>query len=285
MIACLLVGGLLIFTGIYLVIGPMPNRAPVSAGGNTTTAQGVEVAAGSQFNTAGLAAIDVETREIDVSVYEAADRVVEIEMSDSAADRIIAWREGDTLYVREKEDSVSDDSWGSDEITLLIPKGGQGTLSITTTSGDIRIGGGFRGDGLTAELTTVSGDLSAIGARLAALSCVSSSGEVFVGLMNVYGPLSVRTTSGTVLFDDSSAEDSLVETESGTVSIWAFNAPSLTVKTVSGYMDLDIPGRETDYTVTVSTESGRIEGVQNRTGGQRNMTLSSVSGDIDVSFG
>ena len=282
MIVCVVIGVLLIIAG----------RGAGSTNGfdseNTETV--------GKFDLAGIASIQVEVQGLDVRVYDGWNKAIEVGVSASAKKNVQVWQQDDTLYVRQKGGS------GRGQIDIWLPKGGQGTLSVLSNSGEVRVSG-IRASDMDVELATVSGAISVYGTRMNYLNASTTSGELYLGEVEVYGPLELNTVSGylncydietqdinigsvsgDIFVSDAIAEYIQVRTTSGDVNISDIDTTDVIVQTTSGDMWLTLPGAEDDYSVTLSTVSGHIEGVRERVVGEGNLALSSVSGDIKVTF-
>lgn len=291
MIVCIVLGLSLVIAGIF--VGMREGFSSDSDYWETETVLELDIGS--------LSAIEIETKGMDVHVYDGWSKTVEVDVSVKCVKDVQVWEHEGTLYVRDKSGN-SFRAGDRGQILIWLPKGGQGVLSVTTESGDASVSG-IRGESLDVRLTTASGDLSVYSSRIKSLTGDTASGDFYLNEVEVYGPMKlssvsgylnyydvesedavIETTSGDVFVSDALAETMSVKTVSGDVNISDIGTQALTVSTTSGDMWLTLPDRPEDYSVKVNTVSGDINGVENRTGGRRDLVLSSVSGDIRVTF-
>ena len=292
MIVCLILGLLLILVGSFVGIAE-----GIGVGGFADDWETETVA---EFPIAEISAIEVEVQGMDVSIYDGWNKTIEVDVSVSKTQNVQVWQQGSTLYVRQKESGKLGTDSG--RIIIRLPKGGAGTISVLSASGDVGVSG-VRGEDFAVELATVSGDLYVYGSRLSALTCSTTSGDLSLNEVEVYGPtklstisgylncydleaedVAMETTSGAVYSSDVLADSLSAKTTSGTVNISDIAIPDVAVETTSGDVWLTLPGEPEDYTVKLSTVSGDVEGVRERTGGKWDLAVSTTSGDVWVSF-
>ena len=293
MIFCIALGLLLVITGLYVGVAERTRGMPDDDWDMGTT----------EFDLSTVSAIEIETQGIDVCIYDGWNKTIEVDVPTSISGIVQIRQQGDTLYVRQKDNSGFTTTLSSNpEIILWMPKGGQGTMSVLTQSGDIRVSG-LRGNDIAVSLAAVSGEISIYGSRLGSLKASTTSGDLYLGEVEVYGRMDLdtssgylncydvetvdagmETTSGDVYLSDYLGETLSVKTTSGDVTLSDIGVPELRAATTSGDIWLTLPGTEEDYTVALSTVSGHMEGVRARTGGERKLDVSTVSGDVKVTF-
>jgi len=126
--------------------------------------------------------------------------------------------------------------FGSPKLTVYLPNGEYGDLTVKATTGDIEIKN-LIVDAINLHLTT--GD-----AKLTDLSCTRLSLDATTGdaaLKNVIttGSLKLKATTGDVKFDGCDAADIFIKLTTGDVTGNLLTGKIFTVKTTTG--DIDVP--------------------------------------------
>ena len=167
--------------------------------------------------------------------------------------------EGNTLTVTRPEPSVGQRLFHHDdddpEVTIYLPAGNYGALTVSTTSGDIETAGqlGFA----SANLTTVSGDIDLNGSVGGKVVCNTTSGDVELRCPTA-GDVEISTTSGDAELNDSYIQSLKVVSVSGDASLERVTAAgAVTIETTSGDVELE---RSDAASLTISTTSGEVEG-------------------------
>ena len=179
------------------------------------------------------------------------------------------------------------------ELTLYLPAGNYGALTVTTTSGDVETSAQL--NFASASLTTVSGDIDLNGAVNGPVTCLSTSGDIElrcptagavqiettsgdVELTGCYvDSLNVLSTSGDIDLEHSVAAGAIViDTTSGEISLERADAASLTLSTVSGEVEGSLL---TSKNFSVSTSLGRVS-VPTADPAGAPCTVTTTSGDI-----
>ena len=141
------------------------------------------------------------------------------------------------------------------EITVYLPAGNYGALSVSTTSGDIEASAqlGFA----SADLTTVSGDIELYGAVSGKVNCSTTSGDVELRCPTA-GDVTINSTSGDAELADSYIQSLNVLTVSGDVDLErTVAAGAIVAETTSGDIELE---RADAASLTLTTTSGEVEG-------------------------
>ena len=140
---------------------------------------------------------------------------------------------------------------------------GEGKISLITASGDIDIAS-LTSPELTAS--TVSGDVDIEGLNCAAFGVKTVSGDMELTGINATQRSSLYSVSG------------------DTGLRLAIPCAELSVESVSGDVDIDLPGFESLYTVNVRTRSGDTNINGAACAGPNTVSVRSVSGDVDIDF-
>lgn len=289
MIVCVTVGILLMIVGASLLSSGSDDSAPWDADDWDTETVG-------SYEMAEVTAVEVATQGMNVRLYDGWENTIQVDVSSHALDRVDCALSGGVLTVDEVE------TGRGGEIDLWLPKGCVGALSVSTVSGEIDVSS-VRGDSVDYTLTTSSGMLNLYESRLRSLTASTASGDIYISDAEVYGSMAVAAASGYVNVYGLEGRDGKITAESGDVDIYDAqigsltvgtaggdvyledsDIPALTVGTVSGDVDLSLPGTPEDYTVTISTDTGHVDGVRSRTGGTRTLSVTTSSGDVEASF-
>ncbi len=210
---------------------------------------------------------------------------------------VLATQSGD-IHASEIAGDVAADAASGD----IAIEGVIGNVSASTASGDIAA---VRVSGQSFKATTQSGDVSLSEATTPNVSIESVSGDASV--KNISGhTLRVRAVSGDAEASDVTFEESIhLDTVSGTVVLeprGPLNKGAITLATVSGDASLRLPP-DTDAALEINTKSGDVQAKFKQGSGSEKkveasgmvvvtetigagagarLTLTSVSGDIDV---
>lgn len=187
--------------------------------------------------------ISVTDYYADVQFRVSRDGSVSVVTRDAADVTHTVRVEGNTLTVTRPEPSVGQRLFHHDdddpEVTIYLPAGNYGALTVSNTSGDIESAAqlGFA----SANLTTVSGDIDLNGPVSGKIVCNTTSGDVELERSDA-ASLTISTTSGEV-------EGSLLTSKNFAVSssIGRVSAPTAdpagapcTVTTTSGDIRLTV---------------------------------------------
>lgn len=148
------------------------------------------------------------------------------------------------------------------KITLYLPDHYNGSLSIATVDGDIRVYGVSASD-LTVK--TTDGDISVNRTHInGAASCKTTDGDITVGSITA-AEASLKTTDGDILLDR------------------PLVSGRITARTTDGGIKGLLAGRDLDYSFSVRVVDGRSN-VRSGGNGRTLCELKTVDGNIDVSF-
>jgi len=241
----------------------------------------------------------IETDSADVVIDKAEDGKLDFEyVNDGTPNQQLAYKfdvkqEGDTVRVTCKK-QLSKTSFFNFipvpdiTVTAHIPAG-LDRLDVHVVSGDVTI------DDVnlsTLAITTVSGNVDTNNTNAGNASISSMSGDINIDNTNS-SVLSVKTVSGDVLFAGSVSNANAVTT-SGDLEIKASGMKDLAVSTVSGDTSIELKNA-TGYRANIKSVSGDMgirlgeegssylrSGSYTLGDGSCNITVSSVSGDIDI---
>ncbi len=186
--------------------------------------------------------------------------------------------EGGTLTISRPEPTVGQRLFHHEdddpEVTVYLPAGNYGALTVNTTSGDVEAAAqlGFA----SASLTTVSGDVDLNGSVAGKVTVATTSGDVELRCPTA-GEVEVNTTSGDTELSDSYIQSLKVLSVSGEVSLERTTAAgAVTIDTSSGDVDLE---RADAASLAITTTSGEVEGSLLTA---KNFAVSSTVGRISV---
>lgn len=285
MIVCVVLGAVMMFVGVVLLDGSGSNY------------DDWETETLGSYEMSQVTAIRITAQEMNVYLYDGWEKTIRVDVSSRAVDRVHCGLGSDGVL------TVEETALGNGgDINLWLPKGCIGTLTASTDSGELSVIS-VRGDSMEYTLTTGSGRLSTYGSRLKSLTAATESGDLSLYETEVYGPTIASTANGNMYIDNLEGQESrvttvsgdvdiynaqgtamTVETSSGNITVQEGNIPTLSVITVSGDVGLDLPGTPEDYTVTLSTTTGHVDGIRERTGGTRALSVTTASGDVEASF-
>jgi DUF4097 and DUF4098 domain-containing protein YvlB len=167
---------------------------------------------------------------------------------------------------------------------LQIPKSFDGSLSLSTVSGNIKVYRLAPIDELTVETTSGTLDISEVEVA-DRLHVESASGNIAVTDVSAARGV-LRTTSGTTGLDglrfDAEFEAHSI---SGDIRFERLQASRLTFGSTSGNIRGAIVGNPEDYVIESHTTSGRVSLPPGSAGTARNsLVVRTVSGDMDIEF-
>lgn len=186
--------------------------------------------------------------------------------------------EGGTLTISRPEPTVGQRLFHHEdddpEVTVYLPAGNYGALTVNTTSGDVEAAAqlGFA----SASLTTVSGDVDLNGSVAGKVTVATTSGDVELRCPTA-GEVEVNTTSGDTELSDSYIQSLKILSVSGEVSLERTTAAgAVTIDTSSGEVEGSLL---TAKNFAVSSTVGRIS-VPNADPAAGPCTVTTTSGDI-----
>lgn len=222
--------------------------------------------------------ISVTDYYADVQFRVSRDGSVSVVTRDAADVTHTVRVEGNTLTVTRPEPSVGQRLFHHDdddpEVTIYLPAGNYGALTVSNTSGDIESAAqlGFA----SANLTTVSGDIDLNGPVSGKIVCNTTSGDAELNDSYIQS-LKVVSVSGDASLERVTAAGAVtIETTSGDVELERSDAASLTISTTSGEVEGSLL---TSKNFAVSSSIGRVSApAADPAGGP--CTVTTTSGDI-----
>ena len=159
------------------------------------------------------------------------------------------------------------------EITVYLPAGNYGALSVSTTSGDIELYGAVSGK---VNCNTTSGDVELRCPTAGDVTINSTSGDAELADSYIQS-LNVLTVSGDVDLERTVAAGAIVaETTSGDIDLERADAASLTLTTTSGEVEGSLLSAKN---FAVSSTMGRVM-APNADPAAGPCTVTTMSGDI-----
>lgn len=205
-------------------------------------------------------------------------------------------------------------SFGNPKITVSLPQGEYGTLSITSDTGDVEVPGDFTFERMDIsehtgdvtsfasaseeiKITTSTGAIRVEGVSAGAMDLSVSTGNVTVSGVTCRGDVGIHVSTGRTRVTDTAckrvvskgstgdvtltnviaAEQCFIERSTGDVRFEGSDAPEILVKTDTG----DVTGTLlTDKVFIVQTDTGRVDVPKTTTGGRCEITTD--TGDIRI---
>jgi DUF4097 and DUF4098 domain-containing protein YvlB len=241
-------------------------------------------------------------------VYEGVAHDVVIERTDNPDLELTYWYndqqnyesdyKGSTLRIEEKYEFrlfVFDFDFSNHTTVLRIPTSFDGSLSLTTSSGAIKVYRLASIDELTVETTSGNLDISEVEVA-DTLRVESVSGDVTIAEVTATQGI-LRTTSGNCTLDELRFGAQFeAESVSGTIRLERLQAPRITFASTSGNIRGSIVGDPQDYVIETHTTSGRVllpSGSANAGSGaagsgaagtSNSLAIETISGDIEIDF-
>ncbi|MBN1778066.1 MAG: DUF4097 family beta strand repeat protein [Clostridiales bacterium] len=158
----------------------------------------------------------------------------------------------------------------------------EGDLSIQTVSGSVSF---FKSTAMGGmEIKTTSGGVTAAELSAAAFYLKTTSGRVELSQLQCEGDVTLESVSGSLQLADVSCAGFAAKTVSGGIHFHGLTADTIELKGTSGSINGSVNGTQDEYGVSVSTVSGKSN-LQNAAGsGGKKLTLSTVSGGIEIQF-
>lgn len=136
----------------------------------------------------------------------------------------------------------------------------------------------------TANLALSSGELRLQTSSFDALNASTSSGDVEISDTTCTGAVVLTSSSGDVGVTRLSAASVRCETSSGEIDFDGLAADTIELKSSSGDIEGTLSGKPQDYTAKTSTSSGSVHISGDASGGEKQLTVKTSSGDIAIDF-
>lgn len=156
------------------------------------------------------------------------------------------------------------------------------TLTVEMRSGDLTL----RDVKLTgaAILALSSGELRLQTSSFDTLDVTTSSGDAKISDTTCTGAFTLTSSSGDVELNRLSAASVQCDTSSGEITFDDLHADAVDLKSSSGDIEGTLSGKPQAYTAKTSTSSGSVHISGDASGGEKQLTVKTSSGDIDIDF-
>lgn len=162
------------------------------------------------------------------------------------------------------------------KIILTLPKKDYESISINSSSGDIKLSGFDLAGEL--KLDTASGDINLANVNAASLSVSVSSGDVEINRLMTTGDVSLHAASGDFSLDGIGAKALTISGTSSKIEVNKATLESVDIDTTSG--DIELNETYTTDTVKIDTTSGAVDIERSNFAGK--LTVETGSGDVHV---
>lgn len=175
--------------------------------------------------------------------------------------------DGDTLYIKKKiRIMVGLFMFRKDpehvKLTMYVPVGYSGTLSIATSDGDVRV------TGVSASDMTVK----------------TSDGDIDISRAHINGSVTCKAVDGDIKVGSITAQDASVKTTDGKIVLdRPLVSGKLSCRTTDGSIKGVLAGRASDYALSVRTVDGRSNIASGGTG-PTVCEIKATDGNIKISF-
>lgn len=207
-------------------------------------------------------------------------------------------------------------NFGSPEITVNIPKGEYGNLTVNLTTGDVEIPECFSFEGIDVKTTTgdvellsgsagdvklktTTGDISVEETSAVSLDLSVTTGEVFMESVKCEGDIKISVSTGRTELDDVACENLISNGTVGTLDLSDVRADSkFSIKRTTGNVNFEDCDASEIYVKTTTgsvkgillsekificqTSTGSINVPNSKTGGKCEITTSTGSIKIEV---
>ena len=225
--------------------------------------------------SAGFTDISITEYYADVKLRTSRDGSISVTTRDAEDVTHTVQVVNGTLTISRPEPTMGERWFHDDDddptVTLYLPAGNYGSLTVNTTSGDVETAGQLNFS--AANLTTVSGDVDLAGSVTGAVNCTTTSGDIELKGPTL-GAVQTNTTSGDTEITGAVIQSLKAESVSGDLE--SVDAASLTLSTTSGEVEGSLLSGKN---FSVSSTSGRVN-VPASTAGAGACTVSTTSGSI-----
>lgn len=218
-------------------------------------------------NPSAIHTIVLMDADVPIEVFSSGDDSMHVSYFESDKEEYKIEASGETLYIRKKiqltiglfmfhknPDHV--------KLTMYLPVGYDGSLSVTTADGDILVHGVTLSE-LTAK--TVDGHIVIDKSHIiGSVACKTQDGDITVGAITAC-EVSLKTTDGDILLDR------------------PLVSGKLSCRATDGDIKGMLAGRPSDYTFSVRTMDGHTN-ITSGGNGKTHCELKTMDGNIKVSF-
>lgn len=223
--------------------------------------------------------ISISTSTADVTVLLAEDGVARVECFERKNITHTVAQEGDKLSIVENDERGWRDyvsiSFASPKITVYLPEGEYGDLTVKANTGDVTVGDGLVFDGISVSadtgnvtclasandavsLETTTGDITVSKISSEDLTLTATTGSITAKYVTVRGKTSVSVTTGRVELTDLSSRSFETDGNTGRVTLTRVTArDGFKVTRTTGNVVLEgCDGGE----ITIETDTGSVRG-------------------------
>lgn len=225
--------------------------------------------------------ISVDVNTADVVLAPSADGTVSVVCHEEIQAKHSVTVEGETLVIKAKDSRKWYQKIGfhlsGPKVTICLPAGAYGALTMKVTTGDITIPKAFSFASMDLKVTT--GDITCSADVVGDVTLKNTTGDVKVSSMTCRQFTSTGTTGDITLRDVIATDTFFIKRSTGDVSFAACDAASLTVKTTTG----DITGSLlTAKVFDAHATTGHVDVPQSTEGGS--CKLSATTGNIMITI-
>lgn len=218
--------------------------------------------------------IDVDVKSYDIKIVT--DDVTEIFVEKEDSEDILVETKDNTLFIKqlnEKEKSFVFNH-RAQVIKLKLPvETHLDEVKVVSTSGDLEIEGDLYIENV--KVRSLSGDIELQEVEINELCLNAKSGDIDIHDSRI-NQAKIQATSGDINLQDDTIDTCEIDVTSGDIDIDDLEVNDLNAKTLSGDVNLSLVGEASEYTIE---ENHKTYG-----NGEKNVKVSTLSGDIDIDF-
>lgn len=263
------------------------------------------------FDAKEMNVIKIQIAADDVHLVPSPDQQIHLKFTQRDQTRYMLSAEDGTLSLTQQAQSghwdlswfAFDFNFDDFDVVLEIPDGYPGDLQLVGDVGDVectsalRLGGtldcqlqtgSFEADGLQARSVAVQTDVGEItGERWSigpSISLSTASGDISLEHSTVEGNLICQSDLGSISLEDTAADAADLSAQTGDIELEALSPRTLKAATDIGSISGTIAGAETEFAILVDTDIGDSN-LKSRVGPtDRQLSLSTQTGDISIRF-
>lgn len=218
-------------------------------------------------NPSGIKSIVLMDADVPVEVLPSGGSSMHATYFESDKEKYDIEVDGDTLYIRKKIRFAIGffmfrNSPDDVKLTMYLPDGYQGDISVATADGDVRV---YGVSASAMQVKTADGDIAVNRTHInGGASCKTIDGDISIGSITA-SEVSLKTTDGDIVLDRPLISN------------------RLSCRTTDGDIKGLLAGRASDYSFTVRTVDGRSN-IGSGGMGRTFCELKAIDGDIAMSF-
>ena len=244
--ACLIVLGCILWVGVMMNLH-----------WDFTKLSTVKMESNSYTVTQPYQNISIQATTADISVLPSEDAQCKVVCNDQSEIKHEVSVDGDTLTFQVKDTRKWYQHIGigfeSSKITVYLPAGEYGALTISSTTGDISLEG-VSADTVQVKLST--GDIKLTDIACRSVSVTGTTGDTVLENVVAKEKLSAERNTGDILLKDCDGGEITLKTTTGDVTGTLLTSKSFVAKTSTG--DIDIPQNTDGGRCAVTTTTGDI---------------------------